>query len=186
MGPTKQFHTQVITSFLAATVIVTLLSWLVYRLKNGNKFNQGDLLFFMIAVALNQGQLSFLFLHYQYCLPVRRHYHLLYFIISLGGNLRSQSTSFRLIYGSWLLALFVVIILYSGTLTSMMTTPTYKFLVDSVDDLVANEKIKPLILRGSPAYGDVTVNNIFIWSNINTKLSYLKYQLSANIRMYLI
>ncbi len=78
-------------------------------------------------------------------------------VISTGIHFRFLSNAFRLTYGTWLLALLIVGNLYSGTLTSMLTTPTYKFLARSLDDVVANEKIKPLILRGSPAYGDISV-----------------------------
>ena len=59
-----------------------------------------------------------------------------------------------LAHGIWL---FFVLNVYSGTLTSMLTTTTYNFVATSLKDVVANEKIKPLMLKGAPVYGDVMV-----------------------------
>ena len=70
-----------------------------------------------------------------------------------------KSSAFRLMFGSWLVALFFVLNLYSGTLTSMMTTTTYNFLANSLEDVVENENIQPLIIKGSPFYGDIAVRN---------------------------
>ena len=39
----------------------------------------------------------------------------------------------------------------------MLTTTTYNFVATSLEDVVANEKIKPLMLKGAPVYGDVMV-----------------------------
>ncbi len=36
-------------------------------------------------------------------------------------------------------------------------TPTYQLLAHSLEDVVANENINALVLKGSPAYGDLTV-----------------------------
>ena len=68
-----------------------------------------------------------------------------------------MSSAFRIVLGTWLVALFFVLNIYTGTLTSVLTTPKYKFLVESLEDVIANEEIKPLILKGSPAYVDLTV-----------------------------
>ena len=59
-----------------------------------------------------------------------------------------------LAHGIWL---FFVLNVYSGTLTSMLTTTTYNFVATSLEDVVANEKSKPLMLKGAPVYGDVMV-----------------------------
>ena len=42
----------------------------------------------------------------------------------------------------------------------MLTTTTYNFLATSLEDVVSNENIKPLILKGSPIYGDITVRKL--------------------------
>ena len=70
-----------------------------------------------------------------------------------------KSSAFRLMFGSWLVALFFVLNLYSGTLTSMMTTTTYNFLANSLEDVVENENIQPVIIKGSAFYGDIAVRN---------------------------
>ena len=42
----------------------------------------------------------------------------------------------------------------------MLTTTTYNFLATSLEDVVSNENITPLILKGSPIYGDITVRKL--------------------------
>ena len=71
------------------------------------------------------------------------------------------------------MALFFVLNIYTGKLTSVLTTPKYKFLVESLEDVIANEDIKPLILKGSPAYGDLAVCTIYFYTGLQRSV-YLK------------
>ena len=81
---------------------------------------------------------------------------------TVAGCVRFKSSTLRLMFGSWLAANFFVLNMYSGTLTSMMTTTTYNFLVTSLEDVVENEKIRPLIIKGSPFFGEITVMWIYL------------------------
>lgn len=49
---------------------------------------------------------------------------------------------------------------YSGTLASLFMNQQYDFIVRSVEELAANEKIMPMIVKGSPAHGDLFVMSI--------------------------
>ena len=54
----------------------------------------------------------------------------------------------RLIWGSWCLSLIVLVYVYTGTLTSMLTAPKYEFLANSIEDVAENSHIQPIILKG--------------------------------------
>jgi hypothetical protein len=45
----------------------------------------------------------------------------------------------------------VIINVYTGTLTWMLTAPSYRFLANSVDDVAENEKIMPFAMKGNMA-----------------------------------
>lgn len=78
--------------------------------------------------------------------------------LSQGGFIRPNSLPFRLIHGAWLVVLVLILNIYMSTLTSMLTAPNYNFLVKSVEDLAVKENVRTLIVKGSPAQGDLTVN----------------------------
>ena len=83
-------------------------------------------------------------------------------LYTAAGFVRFKSFTFRLVFGSWLVAYFFVLNFYSGMLTSIMTTTTYNFLATSLEDVVENEKIRPLIIKGSPFFGEITVMWIYL------------------------
>ncbi|KAK4026860.1 hypothetical protein OUZ56_015886 [Daphnia magna] len=69
-----------------------------------------------------------------------------------GGYLRRFSTyssASRLVQGSLFLGLLVLSYAFTGILISLITSPKYHFVVRSIEDVIANENIKPLIIHES-------------------------------------
>ena len=54
----------------------------------------------------------------------------------------------RLIWGSWCLALIVLVLVYTATLTSLLTAPKYEFLANSIEEVAANPEIQPVVAKG--------------------------------------
>ncbi|CAL4135189.1 unnamed protein product, partial [Meganyctiphanes norvegica] len=63
-----------------------------------------------------------------------------------------RSDSLRVVTGSWLIATIVIISLFSGTLTAMLTVPFVKVPIDSTTDLVEQNEIPWAVESGSFLY----------------------------------
>ncbi|XP_045031971.1 probable glutamate receptor [Daphnia magna] len=70
--------------------------------------------------------------------------------VSLGQNdISTYSSASRLVQGSLFLGLLVLSYAFTGILISLITSPKYHFVVRSIEDVIANENIKPLIIHES-------------------------------------
>ena len=54
----------------------------------------------------------------------------------------------------------VLVNVYTGTLTSMLTKPSFKFLANSIDDVADNEHIKPYVTIKSSLEEYIRVSKI--------------------------
>jgi hypothetical protein len=54
----------------------------------------------------------------------------------------------------------VLVNIYTGTLTSMLTKPSFKFLANSIEDVADNENIKPYIAKKSPVEEYIHVSHL--------------------------
>lgn len=55
------------------------------------------------------------------------------------------------------MALLVITYAFSGQLISIITTPKFDFIVRSIEDVVANEDIQPLIVNESSTQAEFEV-----------------------------
>ncbi|KZS16856.1 Uncharacterized protein APZ42_017465 [Daphnia magna] len=132
-------------AFDLATWITMILSfscgslaiWVVALVQKKGEQNLPTILMFITAVSLGQG--GYLKQYSQY------------------------SSASRLIQGAVLLALLVVSYSFCGIVTSMITSPRYEFVVRSIEDVVENENIRPLIIKESSTHieFEVSSNPIF-------------------------
>jgi hypothetical protein len=53
-------------------------------------------------------------------------------------------------WAAWCLSLVVLVNVYTGTLTAMLTAPSYKFVANSLEDVAKNELVMPYTLLNSP------------------------------------
>lgn len=85
---------------------------------------------------------------------------IVFVFLRLGGYLRRFSTyssASRLVQGSLFLGLLVLSYAFTGILISLITSPKYHFVVRSIEDVVANENIKPLIIQESSTQAEFEV-----------------------------
>jgi hypothetical protein len=59
--------------------------------------------------------------------------------------------------GFWGLAMLVLISIYRGTLTSLLTAPRYKYVANSVIDIGRNEQLMPHVRQSSPSHDYIMV-----------------------------
>ena len=68
---------------------------------------------------------------------------------SHGKHHSTDRTSLRILVGSWLLAMIVVVYAYQGVLMSILSVPKLKPTIDSLEELVVQHKYKLTIERSS-------------------------------------
>lgn len=122
----------------------SLAIWVVALVQKKGEQNLPTILMFITAVSLGQGLMhnSVVILIMELILIYKRS----------GGYLKQYSqysSASRLIQGAVLLALLVVSYSFCGIVTSMITSPRYEFVVRSIEDVVENENIRPLIIKES-------------------------------------
>lgn len=57
-----------------------------------------------------------------------------------GSEIDSNSDGTKIIVGTWLLSTFVIMASYGSTLTAMITVPKVVILIDSVEDLLHQDR----------------------------------------------
>ena len=82
-----------------------------------------------------------------------------------GGYFSYQSLYRRLPWAVWCLALVVLVNVYTGTLTSMLTAPNYHILANSMEDVAANPTIRPKTFAMSLTSEVIKVNQHHVWIN---------------------
>lgn len=85
-------------------------------------------------------------------MPISITYRICFWVTLLditGGTLCQKSTIFRIVLATWLLALIVLTYAYTGTLISKLTAPEHRFVINSLEDAVANENIMPFVVKES-------------------------------------
>ena len=55
-----------------------------------------------------------------------------------------------MIWGVWCLSLVVLVNVYTGTLTSLLSAPSFSFYANSLQDVANNQLTMPLTLRKGP------------------------------------
>ena len=63
----------------------------------------------------------------------------------------------RFASGFWCLAMLVLISIYRGTLTSLLTSPRYKYIATNVLDIGRNEQLMPHVRQSSPSHDYIMV-----------------------------
>jgi hypothetical protein len=86
-------------------------------------------------------------------------------LIVTGGFFRYQSLYRRLPWAVWCLALVVLVNVYTGTLTSMLTAPNYHILANSMEDVALNPTIRPKTFAKSFTAEVIKVNQHHVWIN---------------------
>ena len=84
--------------------------------------------------------------------------HIFYHIIA-AEQIPATDTG-RVFVGTWLLAALIIDTAYSGVLTSLLTIPTVRVPVDSLDDLVSYGKLPWAIEQGSAMHQLFSVGRI--------------------------
>ena len=62
-------------------------------------------------------------------------------------------------WATWVLSLVILVNVYTGTLTAMLTAPSYKFVANSLEDVAKNDRIMPYVLRNGPVEEYIKVNS---------------------------
>jgi hypothetical protein len=61
-------------------------------------------------------------------------------------------------WAAWCLSLVILVNVYTGTLTAMLSAPSYKFVANSLEDVAKNELVMPYALLNGPAEEYIKVN----------------------------
>ena len=80
-------------------------------------------------------------------------------LLHLGGYCRVKKIRFRLVVGSWCLATFLFINIYSCTLISHLFAPKYTPIIKSVHDLINNTNVHLLVRNGYGIDSLISVKN---------------------------
>ena len=65
-------------------------------------------------------------------------------------HVKYRNLSSRFLWLPFAMAMVILINVYTGTLISKLSAPTYRFLADSIDDVANNIEIKPHLFVNSP------------------------------------
>ena len=78
--------------------------------------------------------------------------------LRVGGYFPWKYLFSRLMWAAWCLSLIILINVYTGTLTSQLTAPSYKFVANSIEDVARNDALMPYTMLGSPVEEYIKVN----------------------------
>lgn len=129
----------------------SLALWVAALIQKKGEQNLTTILMFVTGVSLGQGLIC--------DSPLNSNLGLIS-SFRLGGYLRNYSQyslAVRLVQASLLLSLLVVCYSFTGIVTSLITSPRYKFIVRSIEDVVANQQIQPLIIMESSTHAEFEV-----------------------------
>lgn len=105
---------------------------------------------YVLATLLNQGKKPLIRRNVSYFLDMYLLCDTL--LTEIGGYIKSNSTTVRLVIGSWCLLVLVLLNTYNGRLISYMTaTGNARPLVNSVTDIVTDPNIKLVVNKGQGA-----------------------------------
>lgn len=68
--------------------------------------------------------------------------------INSGQLFRQRKVSVRCLAGAWCVTVFLLVTAYCSVLTSFITSPNYKPLINSIEDLPKKSDVKLIAVRG--------------------------------------
>jgi hypothetical protein len=79
------------------------------------------------------------------------------------GYVRYRNLPSRFLWLPFAIAMVILINVYTGTLISKLSAPTYRFLANSIDDVAKNNKIRPHLFVNSPVDEYIHVRSILFY-----------------------
>lgn len=67
----------------------------------------------------------------------------------VGVTLRNTATTFRFVLGLTFFGIFIICNFYTAAWTSLMSTPIFKHVIGSVEELANSQTVKTLLVKGS-------------------------------------
>ena len=130
--------------------MIIFSAWVIHRITNPKKSDKSQTplsywLFFFVSVYSSQGTYYHMnCTHYfDYCIV-----HIICWTCA-GVYLKNSTFPFRLMWGVSFFGIFITCNYYTAMYTSMISTPTFKPSVNSIEELTNSKTVKALIVKGS-------------------------------------
>ena len=132
--------------------VMVATGWIINRISNSSQYrNQNSLSywsFYLIRLWTSQSIQSEILYHLIYDYPTLLHPFLLRNLVH-GMQLRNSSTSLRLVLAAFIFPVFIISIYFTATFTSVLSIPSFKNSINSIEDLANSDSVEALLVKGS-------------------------------------